>query len=121
MALIERMITAKLVAQEARAAGFDEDPEFRKSIEDSRRFIVRDILVDRQTANLKPDPAVVDGYYKNLTREYSMGSIFFKSEKDAQEFEARIKAGGEFFKTAKSARDAGKATGPDGPQKHKEI
>jgi hypothetical protein len=119
-ALLERMITAKLVSQEARVAGFDEDPEFRKATEDARRFIVRDMLVDRQTANLKPDPAVVERYYKDYTREYTMGSIFFRSEKDAQEFEAKIKAGGEFFKTAKATRDAGKATGPDGPQKHRE-
>jgi hypothetical protein len=119
-ALLDRMITAKLIAQEARAAGFDDDPEFGQAIAEVRRSITRDMLIARQTANLKPDPAVVERYTRDYTREYTMGSVFFKSEKDAKEFEARVKAGGEFFKTAKAARDAGKATGPDGPQKHKE-
>lgn len=119
-ALLDRMITAKLIAQEARAAGFDDDPEFGQAVAEVKRSITRDMLIARQTANLKPDPAVVERYTRDYTREYTMGSVFFKREKDAQEFEARIKAGGEFFKTAKAARDAGKATGPDGPQKHRE-
>ncbi len=119
-ALLDRMITAKLISQEARAAGFDDDPEFRKATDEIRRSITRDMLIARQTADLKPDPAVVERYTRDYTREYTIGSVFFQNEKDAKEFEARIKAGGEFFKTAKAVRDAGKATGPDGPQKHKE-
>lgn len=118
-ALLERLITAKLVAQEARAAGFDEEPEFVKAIDGSRLAITRDLLLERVTKDLKPDPALEETVYKDLVREYTMGSIFFKKEADAKEFEARIKAGGDFFPLAKAARDAGKGTGPATPQTHK--
>jgi hypothetical protein len=119
-ALLDRMITAKLIAQEARSAGFDEEPEFRAALDDVKRSIVRDILVARETASLKPDAAAVEQAYKELVREYTMGSVFFASEKDAKEFETKIKAGADFFKTAKAARDAGKAKGPETAQKHKQ-
>ena len=118
-ALLERLITAKLVAQEARQAGFDEEAEFVKAIDGVRRSIERDMLLERETKDLKPDPALEAKVYKDLVREYTMGSIFFKREQDAKDFEAKIKAGGDFFKLAKAARDAGKGTGPETPQTHK--
>ena len=118
-ALLERLITAKLVAQEARQAGFDEESEFVKAIDGIKRSIERDMLIERETKDLKPDPALEEKVYKDLVREYTMGSIFFKGEQDAKDFEAKIKGGGDFFKLAKAARDAGKATGPETPQAHK--
>jgi hypothetical protein len=118
-ALLDRLITAKLVAQEAREAGFNEEPEFLKAIDGIKLSVARDILIERETKNLKADPALVEKTYKDLVREYTMGSVFFKKEQDAKEFEAKIKGGGDFFKLAKAARDAGKGTGPETPQTHK--
>ena len=118
-ALLDRLITAKLVAQEAREAGFDEEAEFVKAIDGVKLSLERDMLIERETKNVKPDAALVEKVYKDLVREYTMGSIFFKKEPDAKDFEAKIKAGGDFFKLAKAARDAGKGTGPETPQTHK--
>lgn len=119
-ALLDRLINAKLIAQEAREAGFDEDPAFRAEIEKAERGIARDMLIERQTRDLKPDPALVESAYKEMVRVHRIGSIFFSEEKSAREFESGIQAGRDFFELSREMRGAGKATGPDGPVERKE-
>ncbi len=115
-ALLERMITAKLIAQEARTAGFDEQEEYLAAIGNVESSVMRDILIERETKNIKPDPARVEKFYEDLVRVYTIGSVAFPKQIDALEFETGIKAGGDFFKLARQAMAAGKAKGTEAAQ-----
>lgn len=111
-ALFERLITVKLVAQEARKMGLDELPAFRAEAVAFRRTTLADMALQR-TAELVagPDPQLVERRHKTLAGEAKLDSVLFEHEQAAQAFVARIGAGEPFDKVVEELVAAGRASG----------
>ncbi len=116
-ALLERMINAKLLAQEARRTGLDELPEAKAAFENLRAGTLRDLLMERNAAKVAaPDPALVDRIYKDQVREYRVRSIFIPHEPDAKALHEKLGKGGNFDKLADELVRAKKAQEGDSRQ-----
>lgn len=92
--LLDRLINAKLIAQEARASGLDETPEVAAQLERFEDETLRDALVRRRVASVKGDPAVAEQTYKDLTRTYRIRYFLLESEAEATSFFDALARGG---------------------------
>ncbi len=110
--LLDRLVNARLILQEARNIGLDELPEMqsaRKAFEEEtlRRMVysyhVRDVV--------KPDPKEAEKRYREAVKEVKVASVLFDKQEDAKKMEAEIKAGKRFGDLAKKALASGKAKG----------
>ncbi|MBP7147967.1 MAG: peptidyl-prolyl cis-trans isomerase [Acidobacteria bacterium] len=98
-ALLERMITSKLIAQEARNIGLDELADSRAEFQRLELETLRDVFVRRVLADVKePDPAQVERIYKNSVREFRVASVMLASEADAKDAAAKARSGADFDK-----------------------
>ncbi len=110
--LLERLINAKLVLQEARNIGLDELPEVRIPERTFEEDTLRGMLYGYHVRNiLKPDSKEVRKRYREAVKEVKVASVLFDKEEDAKRLEAGIKAGGKFEILAKKGIDAGEAKG----------
>lgn len=115
--LLNRVIQARLILQEARRIGLDRLPEVKSQIEKLRMGLVKSLLVREQVGGItEGDPAVVEKLYRDAVRELTIDSLLFEKEQDAASFQAAIKAGGDFTALAGKAIAAGKARGGAGAQ-----
>ena len=114
-AMVNRMVDAKLVAQEARAMGIDEIPDVAAGVEAIKRTAAREILKARVTQGVQPDPAEVDRLYKNAVREWKLRSVLFAQEADAKQMVAAVKGGASFDAAARKAVADKKARGGEAP------
>lgn len=113
MELLERLIVIKLIVEEASTMVLGELPEIRKQIDVSSREILREVLFDRITRNVQPDPAVVETLYRGMVREWKTSSLLFPDDAAAQRTSKQI-AGGTPFEKAAAAAIAAKAARADG-------
>lgn len=110
--LLERLINAKLVLQEARNIGLDELPEVQSAEKAFAEDTLRGMLYGYHVRNiLKPDPKEVEKRYREAVKEVKVTSILIDKEEDAKRLEAEIKAGGNFEILTKKRIDAGEAKG----------
>ncbi len=115
--LLNRVIQARLILQEARRIGLDALPEVTSKVEKLRIGLVKSALVREQVGGItEGDPLVVERLYRDAVRELSIDSLLFDREQDAASFSAAIKAGGDFRTLAQKAIGAGTARGGAGPQ-----
>ena len=109
MKILDRMITARLLAQEARNIGLDELPEAQAEFVKIRLETARDLLTREAVKNVKADPAVVETVYRDTVVEYRVRSILVPNEKDAKDLESKLKAKGDFDALASALVKGGKA------------
>jgi hypothetical protein len=89
--LLDRLINAKLVLQEARNIGLDELPEVRSAEKAFEEDALRGMLYGYQVRNiLKPDPKEVEKRYRVAVKEVKVASVLFDKEESAKELEAVI-------------------------------
>ena len=99
--LLDRLINAKLVLQEARNIGLDELPEVRSAEKAFEEDTLRGMLYGYHVRNiLKPDPKEVETRYREAVKEVKVISVLFDKEEDAKRLEADVKAGGKFEELA---------------------
>jgi len=115
LALLDRLISIKLIAQEAATMGLDEVPELQKQIEVSSREILREVLIERLTKHITPDAVAVEKLFRESVREWKTTSLLFQSEEAASRARKEIAGGATFAgvasravaaKTAQSDSDA---------------
>lgn len=94
--LLDRLVTVRLVAQEAARMGLDELPEIRKEVEVSSRVILRDVLMEQLVRDVKPDPADVEKEFRNLVREWKTASLLFQDEAAAARAHDEVAKGAKF-------------------------
>lgn len=111
LAVLDRIIDARLVVLEARAMGLDGLPEYRKSLESFESNTLRDMVKARLTAGVKPDPERVERMYRDAVREWQVQSIVFKGEEEAHGFATAVLAGGSFEEMARRAIEEKRAEG----------
>lgn len=119
LGLLDRLITVKLIVQEAARMGLDQAPEIRKQVEVMSREILREVLFERLAKDVKPDAAAVDKQYKAAVRESKTTSLLFQAQAAAESARKELAAGVPFKDVAARAvgAKAAKADGDD--QYHK--
>ncbi len=108
---LDRLITSRLVAIEARDMNLDDDPRFKASVEDFRASRLRTMLQEIAARGVKPDPAEVEKLYRDAVREWKITSILVEKEEDAKGLAAAVKAGGSFDALGKKLVAEKKAKG----------
>jgi len=102
--LLDRLINAKLVLQEARNIGLDELPEVQSTEKAFEEDTLRGMLYGYHVRNiLKPDPKEVEKRYREAVKEVKVISVLFDKEEDAKRLEADVKSGGKFEELAKKS------------------
>ena len=109
LALLGRMISMVLVAQEARRMGLDQLPEVRQLVDSNARVALREELVERLVKDVKADPKEVEKIYQASVREWKVSAVLFEKEEHARSMEAELGAGGA---SASSPRSISSREGP---------
>ena len=109
LALLNRMITLRLVAQEARRMELDRLPEIRRMVESFAAVTLRDELVERVVKDVKADPREVEKAYRNAVAEWKVSAALFEKEEHASRMAAEAKAGRDFGALAKAYLAQGSA------------
>jgi len=107
--VLQRMITTRLIAQEARRIGLDALPEVKKTVESYGRVALREELVERLTKNVKADEKEVERIYRDSTREWKISALFWEKEEEAKGLEAALKKEKNFGELAKRLVEERKA------------
>jgi parvulin-like peptidyl-prolyl isomerase len=102
LALLHRMITTLLIAQEARRMELDKVPEIRRSVDSFARVSLREELVERVVKDVKADPKEVDRVYRDSVAEWKVSAALFAKEEHATGMAAAVKAGGDFGELARA-------------------
>lgn len=113
--LLKRMITAKLIVLEARNIGLDELLEIRAEMDNFSNETLKSMLLKRHLdgLGLKADEAEVEELYREMSREYKLNSILFKTEEDSHKALGEINAGQDFNTVLKKYVEEGKAEGEE--------
>lgn len=126
--VFERFVTEKLIAQEARNIGFQEDPRFQSDLDAFRRDAMRQWVLQAPARRvMTPDPADVKRSLRLLGGEAKIVSSVFEKEGDARASAKQAAAGKEIsgepawarledldpaVASALAGTDAGKVAGP---------
>ncbi len=103
LALLDRLITVRLIAQEAATMGLDEVPETRKQVEVSSREILREVLIERLVKGVVPDAPAVEKLFRESVREWKTSSLLFSDEGAAARARKEIAGGAPFAEVAARA------------------
>ena len=110
--LLDRMINARLVLQEARNIGLDELPEVRSAEKAFGEDTLREMLYSYHVRNIrKPDKKEVEKRYREAVKEVKVSSVLFEQEENGKRLEAEVRAGGDFDELAQKMITAGEAKG----------
>ena len=110
--LLDRLINARLVLQEARNIGLDELPEVRSAEKAFGEDTLREMLYSYHVRNIrKPDKKEVEKRYREAVKEVKVSSVLFEQEENGKRLEAEVRAGGDFDELAQKMITAGEAKG----------
>jgi hypothetical protein len=109
--ILHRLISVRLVIQEAINIGLNELPEFASAVDDFSYQALTSFLKKEITRDAKADPAAVEKRYKDKVIEFKIKSLFFEKEEDAKNMADAIKAGKSFDELAEKAVADKKAKG----------
>jgi hypothetical protein len=112
--ILNRLITVRLIVQDAREMGMDELPEIKEDLNSNRKLIAQAVLFSDLTKDAKADEAMVEKFRREMTEQWKIESVLFEKEEDAKKMAEEIKAGKSFEEMAakavadKTAKDIGK-------------
>jgi parvulin-like peptidyl-prolyl isomerase len=109
--VLDRIINARLISQEAANIGLDQLPEVKDAVEKNGRAALADLVRDDISKNVKADPSEVEARLKKMVEEWKIVSVLFEKEDDAKAMSDAIKAGKPFGELAKKAVKDKKAKG----------
>jgi parvulin-like peptidyl-prolyl isomerase len=110
--LLDRLINAKLILQEARNIGLDALPEVVDLVKVYEEDMLRGMLGGYRTQQVKKaDAKEVEKRYRDAIREVKVASILMDKEEDGKRVEAEIRGGADFHEAARRMMDEGTATG----------
>lgn len=116
--LLDRLITIRLLVQEAATMGLADLPEIRKQVDVESRTILRDVLRESLVKDLEPDAAAVEARFKDLVREYKTASLLFANEEAARQAHAEIAGGKPYAEVAARVLAQKTATAKDDATYH---
>jgi len=110
-AMMERLISTRLVVAEARAMGMDELDDVKKALATFRTNTLRAMVEERVTTGLHADAFELEREYRAATIQYRTRSLLFDKAEDAAAAAAELRGGKAFDEVAKAALAEKKATG----------
>jgi parvulin-like peptidyl-prolyl isomerase len=114
-ALLERLITGKLVAQEARNIGLDQEAKYKAAVASFRIDTMQKVLLEREADRVQaPDPDDLQARFRMLSSVARIDSVLFTERADAEALAAAVAGGTEFGASVKDAAAAGKARSDPG-------
>ncbi len=96
-AIMDRLVDMRLVTLEARAMGIAELPQFKTAMEQFRSTMLRDMLKEGWTRNLRPDLGRVQKIYRESVREWKVRSVTLATEEEAKAFAAKATDGDRYL------------------------
>lgn len=119
--MLDTMVIRELILQQASKDGLDKGPEIEEKLQDLRkRLIVESFLKKKVEAESQVSDADLQKFYEQNKDKFKSGEqmrashILVKTEKEAKEILAQIKAGGNFEELAKkNSVDSSSAKGGD--------
>jgi hypothetical protein len=109
--MLERMIDARLIVQEATAMGIADLSEIKENVEKYKETALREALQREAVKDAKPDRKVLEKAVREAIKEWKLKSVLVDKESDAKELVNAAKAGKKFDDLAKALVDAKKAKG----------
>lgn len=103
LAVLDRLITVRLLVQEAATMGLGELPEIRKQVDVASRQILRDVLMDQLVKDVTVDDAAVEEAFRALVREWRTTSVLFQTEEAANKAREAITKGADYAEVAAEA------------------
>jgi parvulin-like peptidyl-prolyl isomerase len=110
-ALLQRLVNARLILQEAHNIGLDDLTEVKENLEAFRQQALRGGLLSRQVQGVRPDDKKVEKVYRESIRELKIRSVLFEKEEDAKRAEEEIRSGADFDNVMRRSVSEGKARG----------
>jgi parvulin-like peptidyl-prolyl isomerase len=120
LAPLNRLINTRLILLEAKNIGLDELPIFHQRVEEFSRQGMGQLLLEKETAQLRPDEKEVERLYREEVKEYQLLSVKLADEKTATALADQIRAGQDFAAVAGQAVAAGTAQGSAAPEYFKQ-
>jgi hypothetical protein len=105
--IMNRLITTRLIALEARNMGLDELPEIKSELNAYARQLQMEIVFERHVRDIRVNADEVDKTYEAMVREWKIKSLRLKKQADAMKIESRLKAGQDFDKVVQKAIEWG--------------
>jgi parvulin-like peptidyl-prolyl isomerase len=109
--VLNRLITMKLMVQEARNMELDQLKEVSSLVNEFEKTSLREQLLVPIVKDLKADATEVENIYREMVREWKIKSIRFKKAADAKKMARKVKAGKSFDELVAKAVTAGLAEG----------
>lgn len=117
--LLDRLITVRLIVQEAATMGLADLPDIQKQVDVSSRQFLRDVLMDTLVQQVKPDETAIEALYRESARQWRTSSILFKSEPAARRARAAMTGGDAYDAVAASSVAAGEAEAAHDDEYHR--
>ena len=109
--LLERLITVKLIVQEALNIGLDELPEVQTQLDNYSNQLLMASVMNPQMVAIEPDPSELEKLYKKMSRELRMTALTFTREEEALAFQKELETRSDFKDLARLYVEAGRADG----------
>jgi len=106
---LDRLVTIRLVAQEATTMGLADVPEIQMQVDVTSREILREVLIERLVKDVVADTQAVERLVREAVREWQTTSVLFQDEAAARRAQLEIAAGAPFADVAARAVAAGLA------------
>lgn len=96
MDILNRIITSKLIIQEGRNIGLDQQDVPKEMISDFSRKLLREMVLKDHVKEMRPDPKEVEKRYGQLNVEWTFSTLIFKEEADAKKARKALDGGKPF-------------------------
>lgn len=114
--LLDRLISIKLVKQEALNIGFDRSPEVRNQVKTYALKIMIQQLLAEQVNDIQVPEEEVEELYQQMAIEAKLRTYSFTEKSDAEAIQTALQTGGDFKVLADKAVADGKAQGGEEPE-----
>lgn len=114
--VLDRLISIKLVKQEALNIGFDRTPEVESQVKNYALKTMILMLIDKQLTDIQVPDEEVDERYQQMAVEAKLLTYQFAEEADAKAILEESRNGGDFKQLADEAVKTGKAEGGEEPE-----
>ncbi|HEV8202435.1 MAG TPA: peptidyl-prolyl cis-trans isomerase [Candidatus Polarisedimenticolia bacterium] len=111
MLVLQRIIDARLVVQEAKSIGLDRQPEVIDRLAAARLALLKSGVARNAVKGITAaDPADVEKAYRDRVREQNLALVVFRDEEAARSFVTTIAGGADFDAQGKRAQAERKAS-----------
>ena len=119
--ILDRLISTKLIIQEARDVGLEERPGIRRKIQRFRDQMLVKLIKEEQLLKLKPDEDDIERIFRDEVRNWKYRAIVFEDLEQARAFHSEIEDGEEFETAGDRYIQEGKAAWDGGEREAREA